>query len=195
VRGSVWNYAGKNPIAERLQLIGGYQKWVRGYVDRGWDPYFVSLMFHQLPGSQASVLRQMKGEIERVYSRLVTRFDRNPRSPAGSQRLPVMILFPDLPVYKREKRSIKDVSINDGLHYGGIALTPPVSRFRGTLDGHFEEEQDNYVSDKLERIYVKPISSNIARVVDYAAKTFKRGRVSDADIIILPKTTRELPSK
>ena len=103
-------------------------------------------------------------EIERVYSRLVTRFDRNPRSPAGSQRLPVMILFSDLPVYKREKQSIKDVSINDGLHYGGIVLTPPVSRFQGTLDAHFKEEQDKYVNDKLTRIHVKPIIWNAAYV-------------------------------
>jgi hypothetical protein len=34
-----------------------------------------------------------------------------------------MMLFPDLPVYKRAKKSIQDDSINDGLHYGGIALT------------------------------------------------------------------------
>jgi hypothetical protein len=191
----VRNYAGKNPIAERLEVIGGYQKWVRGYVDRAWDPYFVSLMFHQLPGSQASVLRQMKGEIERVYTRLVTRFDRNPRSPAGSQRLPLMILFPDLPVYKREKRSIKDVSINDGLHYGGIALTPPVSRFHTTLDAYFKEEQDKYVSDKLARIHVKPIIWKATYVMDYVAKTFKRGRVSAEDIIILPRTRSELAPK
>lgn len=189
------NYDQQNTIAERLQVISGYQKWVRGYVDRGWDPYFISCMFHQLPGSKSSVLRQMSREIERVYSRLVTRFDRNPRSPAGSQRLPVMVLFPDLPVYKRERQTIKDISINDGLHYGGIALTPPVSRFRGTLDAHFREEQDKYVSDKLARIYVKPIISKATYVMDYVAKTFKRGRVSDEDIIILRRTRRELPSK
>ena len=37
--------------------------------------------------------------------------------------------LPDLPVPKRGKKSLGDVSINDGLHYGGIVLTPPVSCF------------------------------------------------------------------
>jgi hypothetical protein len=41
---------------------------------------------------------------------------------------------------------------------------------------------------------VKPITRNAAYVMDYAAKSFKRGRVSDEDIIILPKTISELPS-
>src|ERR1700691_2278393 len=128
----MWAYDQRNTTSDRLQIIGGYQKWVRVYTDRGWGPHHITFMFHQLPGSQASVLRQMKREIERVYSRLVTRFDRNPRAPARSQFLPVMILFPDLPVYKHEKKSIEDVSINNGLHYGGFVLTPPVSRFRTT---------------------------------------------------------------
>jgi hypothetical protein len=36
-----------------------------------------------------------------------------------------MILFPDLPVYKHGKKSIRDVSIYDGLYYAKIALVPP----------------------------------------------------------------------
>ncbi len=191
----MWRYGPGNTILERLDIVGGYQKWIQGYIDRGWDPYFISFMFEQLPGSQSSVLRQMRREIERVYSRLVTRFHRNPRSPAGSQQIPVMALFPDFPVYKREKKSIKDVSINNGLHYAGIALAPPVSRFQTTLDAHFEQEQDKYVNDKLARIDVKPIIWNATYVMDYAAKNYKRGRVSDEDIIILPKATSELPAR
>ncbi len=105
-----------------------------------------------------------------------------------------MLLFPDFPVCKREKKSIEDVSINDGLHYGGIALTPPVSRFHTTLDAHFRNEQNRYVNDKLARIHVEPIEWNAAHAMDYVAKNYKRGRVSDEDIIILPKTRSELPS-
>jgi hypothetical protein len=63
------------------------------------------------------------------------------------------------------------------------------------LDAYFKEDQDKYVSDKLTRIYVKPIIWNAAYVMDYVAKTFKRGRVSDADIIILPRTRSELAPK
>jgi hypothetical protein len=104
-----------------------------------------------------------------------------------------MILFPDLPVPKREKKSLGDVSINDGLHYGGIVLTPPVSRFESSLDEHFRDAQDEYINDKLERIHAKPITSNPIYVMDYAAKTYKRCRVSDEDVIIVPKSGSELP--
>ena len=179
----------------RLELIRGYQRWIQDYINQGWRPYHISFMFHQLPGKQSSVLRQMRREIEGAYARLVTRFDRNPRSRAGFNFLPRMILFPDLPVYKHEKKSIEDVSINNGLHYGGIALTPPVSRFQSTLDAHFHQDQDKYVNEKLARIYVEPITWDPDYVTDYAAKSFKRGRVSDADIVVLPKTISELPSK
>ena len=72
-------------------------------------------------------------------------------------------------------------------------LTPPVSRFESSLDEHFRDAQDEYINDKLERIHAKPITSNPIYVMDYAAKTYKRGRVSDEDIIILPKSGSELP--
>ena len=90
---------------------------------------------------------------------------------------------------------MEDVSINNGLHFGGIALTPPVSRFQSTLDAHFDQDQDKYVNEKLARIYVEPITWDPGYVTDYAAKSFKRGRVSDEDIVVLPKTLSELPSK
>ena len=181
--------------SSRLELIHGYQNWIQDYINQGWRPYEISFMFHQLPGKQSSVLGQMRREIERVYSRLLTRFDRNPRSPAGFNRLPRMILFPDLPVFKWKKKSIRDVSINEGLHYSGIALTPPISRFRSTLDIHFSQEQDQYINEKLLRIHVTPITRDPDYVTDYVAKTYKRGRVSGDDIHILPKTVGELPSK
>jgi hypothetical protein len=98
-------------------------------------------------------------------------------------------------VYKHEKKPIEDVSINNGLHFGGIALTPPMSRFRSTLDAHFVQDQYKYVNEKLARIYVEPITSDPDYVTDYAAKSYKRGRVSEEDIVILPKAISELPSK
>ncbi len=177
------------------ELIRGYQQFVLDYIGQGWTSFEISFMFHQLAGTCNSHLAQMRREIERVYARLLTRVDRNPRSPAGFGRLPRMILFPDLPVYKREKKSLKDVAVNNGLHYGGIALTPPASRFHSHLDLHFAEDQLKYVNDKLERVWVGPIVKDADYVTDYVAKSVKRRRVSHDDIIILPKSIRELPSK
>ena len=106
-----------------------------------------------------------------------------------------MMLFPDLPVYKHEKKSIQDVSINDGLHYGGIALTSPISRCRTSLDDHFTDDQEKYLSKKLERIFVKPITHSHNYVTDYVMKAIKNGRMSEEDIVILPRTISELPDK
>ena len=179
----------------RLDLIHGYQDWIQGYVDRDWDPYEISFMYRPLPGGRQSILEQMKREIYRVNSRLVTRFDRDPRSEAGFNRLPRMMVFPDLPVYKRKKRSLTDVSINDGLHYGGIALTPPISRFSTTLDAYFDEHEKESVNQTLDRIHVEPIISDADYVTDYLAKSIKRGTVSQDDIVILPRAISEMPAQ
>lgn len=179
----------------RLDLIHGYQEWVQDYVDQDWDPYEISFMYHALPGTTKSILEQMKKEIYRVNSKLVTRFDREPRSEAGFNRLPRMMMFPDLPVYKRKKRSLNDVSINDGLHYGGIALTPPISRFSTTLDAYFDEHEQEYVNQNLDRIYVEPIISDADYVADYVAKSTKRATVSEDDIVILPRAISEMPAQ
>jgi hypothetical protein len=72
----------------RLDLIHGYQDWIQDYVDQDWDPYEILFMYRPLPGGKQSILEQMKREIYRVNSRLVTRFDRDPRSEAGFNRLP-----------------------------------------------------------------------------------------------------------
>ena len=179
----------------RLNLLNGYQQWVESYIHEGWKPYEITFMYHQLPGSTKSILEQMKQELHRVNSRLVTRFHRDPRSKIGFECIPRMMLFPDLPVYKRAKKSIQDVSINDGLHYGGIALTSPISRCQTSLDDHFTDDQEKYLSKKLERIFVKPITHSHNYVTDYVMKAIKNGRMSEEDIVILPRTISELPDK
>ncbi len=178
-----------------MELVRGYQEWVQNYVDQGWTPFIISFMFNRLRGSDSSILGQMKREIERAYSRLPMKFHRDPNSRTGFNLLPRMILFPDFPVFKWEKKSIRDVSVNNGLHYTGIALTPPFSRFHSTLDVHFIQHQQDYLSDKLARIHTKAILWDPRCVTDYAAKSVKRGRVSHEHIIILPGTIGEMTTK
>ncbi len=183
-----------NPKYHIMELVEGYQYWVQKYVDEGWNPFIISFMFNQLRGSNSSVLGQMRREIERVYSRLPTRFHRVPNSRAGFKFLPRMILFLDRPVFKWEKKSIRDISVNNGLHYTGIALTPPFSRFDSRLDLHFVQNHQEYLSDKLARIHVTHIVWDPQYVTDYAAKSVKRGSVSEEHIIILPRSTSEMKS-
>ncbi len=177
------------------ELVRGYQRWARKLVREGWKPYEISLMFSQLPGSQEAILKQMKKEIYEFYSKLVTKYHRNPRSKIGSAVLPRMAFFPDLPAFKYKKKSIEDVSLNDGLHYGAIALTAPVSRCRKDIDVLIEDNLDKYITDRLIRIYVTPITHAVEYVVDYLMKSIKTGRLSPDDIVVLPRAVSELPDR
>jgi hypothetical protein len=190
-RSMMGNGMNENQISTR-ELVRGYQQWVMEYINQEWTPYEISFMYHPLPGSQRAVLEQMKRELYRVNSKLVTRFERSPASKSGFNRLPRMMLFPDLPVYKRTRPTPKDVFVNDGLHYGGIALTPPKSRIEIPMDAYFDEKESEYLSKRLERIHVEPITSDAAYVTDYVAKSIKRGTTSLDDIVILPRTRDEL---
>jgi hypothetical protein len=187
-----FDYTEKNQLKEQVR---GYQRWVRRLVREGWKPYEISLMFNQLPGSERAILEQMKKEMYGLYPKLVTKFHRNPRSVAGRRCLPRMMLFPDLPAFKHDKKSIDDVSINDGLHYGGIALTAPVSRCRTDLDVLIEDDLDKYTTETLNRIFVTPITHAEEHVVDYVMKSIKRGRVWQDDIVLLPRAVSELPDR
>src|SRR5215212_4098605 len=100
--------------------IEGYAAWAAQHMEEGWDAYILSFMFNHVPGSRASVLRQMQRELERVYAITLTRVIRKPRCEAEQDRLPILIACPDLPVPKRQKVSLCDVIVNDGLHYQGI---------------------------------------------------------------------------
>src|SRR4051812_41953484 len=96
--------------------IKGYATWVGEHVEDGWDPYLVTFMFNHVPGSRASVMRQMQREVERVYATSLTRVIRKPWCKAAQGGLPIFLACPDLPVPKREKQCLHDVTVNDGLH-------------------------------------------------------------------------------
>jgi hypothetical protein len=134
----------------------------------------------------------MTDEIERVYSTLITRVVRNPRSPFQSHLSPILIVVPDFPVRKRHKEPLNDPTINDGLHMHGILLMPPNSRLKQNVVSHFNQHKSLYVKNRLHELDVEPIVSNLPRVVDYAFKSVKKGKVDLDDILIFPKADGEL---
>ncbi len=85
------------------------------------------------------------------------------------------------------------VTINEGLHYHGIALTAPRSRCQEDLHVLIEDDLENYMKDKLQRIHVQPIRDSEEYVTDYLMKTLKRGRLQWDDIMLLPRVVSELP--
>jgi hypothetical protein len=176
-------------------LILGCEEFVDNHITRGWRPYLLTFMFKSLRGPMNSIIDLMHDEIHRSYSILIKRFARHPKSPSSKQHLPMLLAFPDKPVSKRIKMSLRDVTTNGGLHFHGILLVPPVTRFKGCLVSHFSEERRGYLNNNLARLEVKEITHEPGYVVDYGMKSLKRKTVEFDDVWVLPKCVNELPSK
>jgi hypothetical protein len=179
----------------RLALIQAYGDWFKQWLDKGWDGYLFTFMFNQLPGSRRAMVQQMHQQLLRWYGRLATRIIRKPRSPVWVPFLPKGIFVPDLPVPKRCKQEIRDVSINDGLHMHGLVVANRRARITDTLDAHFEEEAGIYLIGNLQDIDVERITDRAKYVADYGLKGLKRWTFSEDDILVLPRTLSELPGR
>jgi len=168
--------------------------WVWEHVLEGWRSYLITNMFEPLNGNQEAVIAQMKRAMERdFYSSLCKRFSRHPRKPNQQDRLPRLWLFPDFPVFKMDKKTpLADIQFNHGgLHYNGVLLLPPKSRFKADIIKHFDGYKDVYVRWPIQRIDIREIDpEDLNYVIDYAGKTMKTNRVSQDDILLLPDTRK-----
>ena len=74
------------------RLLQAYGNWVRGHMDRGWHGYFLSFMFSQIPGSDASRLQEMKKHLGWFYWRVAKASVPKASSPKWSEFLPKVVL-------------------------------------------------------------------------------------------------------
>ena len=178
----------------RTSLVDGYTRLVTDRIHDGWSFHLLTILFHQLPGPRSAALDRMKDEVQRVYSTLLTRVHRKPRT-ASPELLPVLIGVADLPVYKRSRESTLMIYCNDGLHFHALVLMPPVSRLKGSLADHFSTHLDLYAGPghSVQRVDVRPVVDGHRRVVDYVFKTVLNGRLSyDDAVLVLPRARGEL---
>jgi hypothetical protein len=186
----------RSPIGSHAKagLMDGYTQLVTDRVRAGWSCNLVTFLFSQLPGPQTAVINRMRDEVHRIYSTLLTRVCRKPRT-ASTDELPVLIGAMDLPVYKRDKASGPMVVCNGGLHVHALILMPPATRLKGSLADHFREKQEVYVASgrSIRRIDVRPVIDNHQRVVDYVLMIVLNGHLSyDDAVLVLPKSRGEL---
>jgi hypothetical protein len=174
-------------FSHRLALIQAHGDWAQQWLNQGWDGYLFTFMFNQLPGSRHAMVQQMHQQISRWYGRLATRIIRKPRSPVWAPFLPKGIFVPDLPVPKRSKQDIRDVSTNDGLHMHGLVVANRWARIPDTLDLYFEENLGTYLTRKLRHIDVRRITHRTRYVTEYALKSLKRPTFSEDDVLVLPR--------
>jgi hypothetical protein len=102
------------------------------------------------------------------------------------------VFFPDGPCYKRQKQALRDVSINDGLHFHGLILVPTKSRLKVPFLQHLRDKKRSYGRGYILTTHAEPIWDQERFVADYGGKAVKRGRLSYDDILVLPRTGKEL---
>jgi hypothetical protein len=185
------------PYQTRLNSIQGFDQMVHERIALHWQPYFLNFMFNQIPGKHSTKKQIMADEVCRVYETLITNIVRKPTSPSWKQYCPIFIGCPDLPVAKSDRELVRNLNVNDGLHFNGCLLLPPEKkcRLKGRLDDHFRRHQELYYRDgySLDRLHATNIHEG--SMVDYALKHFKRGNVSYDDILILPRVRSEFGRK
>ena len=178
----------------QTDLVDGYTRLVTDRINDGWSCHMVTILFSQLPGPRNAVIDWMRDEVQRVYSTLLTRVHRKPRT-VSTDKLPVLVGAVDLPVYKRDRSSAPPVFCNGGLHFHALVLMPPSSRLKGSLPDHFGRNTDLYAGSgrSIRRIDVRPVDEDHGRVVDYVLKTVLNRRLSyDEAMLVLPRARSEL---
>ena len=179
----------------REEIIAGYSKIIMEHVAQGWKPNYIAFMFNHIPGNAGNKMDVMKAEVTRVHDILTRHIVRKPESENWCHLRPKFIGCPDLPVWKHEKELVRNLVVNDGLHFNVFALVPPESdaslpmrwqfallgrrsRLKVPLKKHFEQNQRFYLNEYLARIHVTPISKGTITMSDYTLKAFKHGRVA-----------------
>jgi hypothetical protein len=158
------------------RLLQAYGNWVRGHMDRGWHGYFLSFMFSQIPGSDASRLQEMKKHLGWFYGRLAKASVPKASSSEWSEFLPKAVLAPDLPVPKHSKVRLRDVTINDGLHWHGLmVVNPSAPKLQTRLDLHIKANLRKYLVGSIREIDVTPITYTQDISPDMASKPTKIG--------------------
>jgi hypothetical protein len=182
----------QNGTALPEEIVEAYGSLCCQIANRGWDGFFMTIMFHHIPGPRGTKIRQMHEEISTIYGKLANRVVRKPTSENWAHLLPKGVFFPDVPGYRKTSEKLSDVSVNDGVHMHGIVFAIETPRFKQSLDQHFRENEQLYVNGNIHRIHVEPITDREKFVADYAGKAIKRKRFSNDDILILPKALSEL---
>jgi hypothetical protein len=198
-----------SPYVHRLKIIGAYTDWVEnlerfGREDQIYYASLVTLQFNHIPGDIRHRKLVMADEADRIYRTFLRHVLKNPRDPSKQHLLPIWILPFDLPTKKTRgspKAIMRDVTINDGLHLGGVMLISTETKMKQTLTMHMDWKSPYYPQyvrpDRpLRRLDVTPIELGEAGyVTDYAMKSLKWKIPDLDDLLIFPKALSELPDR
>jgi hypothetical protein len=155
-------------------LLQCYAEWVGYYIDNGWQGYLLTFMLYQLPGLDASRLLTMKKHVAWFYGRLAKASVPKASSLKWSSFRPKLLVAPDLPVPKRSKQHTKDVTINNGIHWHGLALVNPLTpKLDVALDLHIKANLTKYCVGSIKEINARMITHRPRHVASYGMKGLK----------------------
>jgi hypothetical protein len=183
-------------INSNNELLQTYESWIRDHLANGYHQgYLLTFAFSPIQGSDQTRILQMKKRLGWFYGRLAKASVPKPSHPNWSSFLPMMVLAPDFPVFKHSKQQLREVTINNGLHWHGIALLNLLApKLQEPLDVHIERNLDKYLVRGLRQIDVRRITHEPEYVTGYCMKSLKN-RFSADEIVIFPRTVSELPQK
>ena len=177
-------------------LLQSYGQWIHEHMAYGWNGYLFSFMFEQIQGPDHDRMDEMKKQLGWFYGRLAKASVPKASSPKWTPYLPKAVLVPDFPVFKHSKQRLRDVTMNNGLHWHGLVLaTWRALKLQEPLDVHVQGNPGKYLVGNIRRIDVQPITYNPGYVIGYGMKSLKSSRISDDDILIFPRSVSELPSQ
>jgi hypothetical protein len=178
------------------RIIHSYADWLNEYIDYGWQSYLLTFMFDQLPGSDASRMTTMKTHLEWFYGRLAKASVPRPSNEKWSRFVPRGLLAPDLPIVKHSKALLRDVTVNNGIHWHGLAMVHPMTpNLRECLDLHIRKNISTYLVGSIREINIGAITHRAKGVTRYGLKGIKRSLFSNDDVLIFPRSISELPIK
>jgi hypothetical protein len=160
--------------------------------------YLVTFKFNHIQGSSEYKRREMLKQVEyQFYPTLIKYVERWPMKPSRQSNLPRLIAVPDLPVVKHSKKlSVRDVTINDGLHVHAIIAMPSTLRhFHGyKLKDLIREKRQSFIGGftSISHIDARRIKDNPEYVADYVLKHAKRNPAIMDEILILPKSPEDV---
>jgi hypothetical protein len=185
-------------FASVTQLIEGYGEWVKRLFDQGFRVYLVTFKFNQIPGLSEYKWREMSKQVEyQFYPTLIKRVERQPMKSSRQCNLPILIGIPDVPVAKHFKKlSVKDVTINDGLHVHAVIAMPRNLRHPDgfKLKNLIRDKRQSFIGPftSISDIDVQRIKDNPEYVADYVLKHAKRNAAIMDEILILPKSPEDV---
>jgi hypothetical protein len=178
------------------QLLQAYGQSVHDHMAYGWHGYLLSFMFSQISGPDDDRMLEMKKHLGWFYGRLAKASVPKASHPIWSDFLPKVVLAPDFPVPKSKKQQLRDVTMNNGLHWHGLVLVNPLApKLPGNLDVHINDNRGKYLVGSIRTIGAEPITHDPEYVTGYGMKGLKRRSFLEDEILIFPRTVSELPCK